>query len=409
MPATIGESSFRPLLRPLVALTLPGPLAPRLTSWFLVLATAFLLFCLIRRANKTRNETWLWPILGCALFLSHPLNVEVKSQLAGMAHVIPLLLLGVAFLTSPFPWGWLALVAAPGFHEIGFFYLGGYCLTLIADKRHREAAIAGVALVVWGIFLSDAGGNEVSAVNAMANPLVALSFGERLLSRLALAGHATKILFFPVTMSSDYSAGTLPMPSGAGNPLTWLGAFALVALFTRLNQLNGSENKRLIGIVLVSGLLINLQILFTSPTLFTEPAWWPAWFALCLWGFDTLNSRDIKRPFAIVAAVLLGASSVSLFSLSWLRQADWTSHEALARADVAAFPLNGRLHFNLGFAQAQRQDWTGARASFAQSVSLYPNFADGHFRLALVLEQLGETGAAAEHKEKARQLGVRIP
>ena len=101
--------------------------------------------------------------------------------------------------------------------------------------------------------------------------------------------------------------------------------------------------------------------------------------------------------------------AIFFFDQNWGRQASWSTSAELYKTDAAAHPENGRLHFNRGFALAQLRDWNGARDAFTQSVSRYPEFADGHYRLSLVLKNLNEDSKAAQHLEIARRLGLRVP
>ncbi len=94
-------------------------------------------------------------------------------------------------------------------------------------------------------------------------------------------------------------------------------------------------------------------------------------------------------------------------ALSWVavqRNHVYRGKMALWTDTVAKRSQNSRAHLNLGEIHYESGDYAKARESFAEAVSLAPNYAEAHNSLGAVLQQLGDGGGARAHFESAVKL-----
>ncbi len=405
-----------PLYRPFFLLSLMpfanNPFAKRAMVWLSYLALGLLLFFWIRRANPDGPP--LWALAGMTLFLLHPLGVETKSQLGGLSETAPLLLAGLAFYVGArYSWWGLALMAlAPGFKETGFFVLIGFCAYLFHQQKTRQALVGIILATFWaGLhFFAVGGWGAMEHASANFNPLVNMGPVDAVVSRLALVGKALWIVLLPTQLSSDYSAGTLALPAGILSHGTLFGLAAVACLIWRARTATQSSTGWFVLSTVAAALIWNLHLLGCLSGVFSERAWLGCLFALYLAVFSRLATHSWAKPAYRWLALSFIAVLLCFYSVvTFQRQPIWSNSIKLYKTDSTNFPENGRLLFNYGVAVGATSDWPAAKQPFLESLRVYPDFPDAHYRLYLVYNALGEKENAEKHHAMARRLGFPIP
>lgn len=367
----------------------------------------------ISNASET-HRSYLQGAAGLVLafFLLGPAQVEVTAQAIGLMEVMPLLHGILAFtLVAESPWlAVLVLAGTPAWKETGLIWLFGFGAYLIWKKKFGPAMATMLALAGWllvRILISGGLYKQQLKPYHLLNPTVNMDFVDSFFSHVALIGHNLRVAFLPFELSSDYSRGTLPLP---GYPLQiWvLATAAFLGLLWRWRR----DIPPVIWISLVS-ILPTLDVTGTLVIIFAERFGYPFRFAvayLLFLGFEKLWPLIREKSIAVLnPKVLVSTLAFIVFFgfsyLSFIRHQDWRSITHLFSRDVATYPFNPKLQFNLGIAYGGASNWIPAREHLVSAVNMAPDFPEAHYRLGLVYRALGENERAQEHFRVAHDLG----
>jgi Tfp pilus assembly protein PilF len=91
--------------------------------------------------------------------------------------------------------------------------------------------------------------------------------------------------------------------------------------------------------------------------------------------------------------------------MSALNNDDSPGEESRLKLLLAQQPQSGTLNFTLGNLYAGQQRWPEAQQAYFNAFNLQPDNADYAFNLAVSLDHMGQSKAAAEYYQRALQLG----
>ncbi len=376
-----GGCLYRPL--PLTTFAVEWAVAPNNPTishfinvlWYTL--TAPLLYITLRRLLPAWSA-WL-PFAAALLFVVHPVHTEVVANIKSRDEILCLfftiaaiyffarqlaeggsrflVFAGLAYLL-----GLLskesAVTATPLFPLIAFFFFGQS-----AGEAVKKSLWLLVPLTIFfalrGAALS---GLEAPAVSMMDNPIVAAhGWGERLGTGFMVLARYLGLLFFPLTLISDYSYNVLPV-NDFGNMLAIIGLVLYGGLagyglwqLPKRNPLAFCALAYLSGIALYSQIPVMIGTLMGERLLYFPSLW--ACLAITivlakllktdLSGTDSgkISFRAGQTTFVAIIALITVLLAVKTIS----RNTDWKNNFALFEADVAKAPNSVRL--NNGYAE----------------------------------------------------------
>jgi len=347
------------------------------------------------------------------VFAWHPVHVEAVANLVGRAELLATAgILGAVLAARRRQWIVAVLCAAFAMLSKEQGVIAGVVILLDRWLQGGEepplpsgfwAALAAVTiayLVVW--FAVGWGGEVIPA---------AIFFGRDALGRLAVALpallRAAVLLFWPVSLSSDYSPQVIPAYAGISFAAV-LGA--LVAVAVPLVVIRCRRPAPAISFaVAIAGLsyLPTANLLFPSGVLLAERTLYlavalPA--AVAGSAFVWLEQRKRLRP-AIAAIVIV---AVACCTRSLLRLPAWRDNRAQLLTLMLEHPESYQGHASAAAVLAGRGDTAGARRQYRLADSLFPGdpFLDAAH--AIFLLGIGDTSSAAPliGRLKDRKVGI---
>ncbi|GJM44181.1 MAG: hypothetical protein DHS20C21_10230 [Gemmatimonadota bacterium] len=409
------------------------------------------------------------------IFAAHPLHAEAVHQIVGRTELLAAaFLLGGLILwirgesggggRGPRARGanwWpqaLCFAAALASKEHAVLYPAFLALLMldapslrarpVAERWRRLPALGGRTLGILAVLLllflgakgAVTGGLLESgrAVPFAENPLATRSFLERLPAVLGLFGYAAGHFVWPLGLSPDYSANSLPIDRGVSWVWTWIGFSGLVGLLVAGIRSARAGGR---GWALIAAGLGAFALTSNGPfpigVLAAERLWfWPS-AAACL-GVGWLMDRGLgPAPSAMrsrVSGAILAAAVLGLLAGSWHYAPAWRSPYDLAHWTLNRFPDNWRSHVNLArhYSDARQYEsgrrhgraavridprhhlsWQAvglnamflgdgsreAEDAFRRALSLDPRQMEVHRYLANVLEMRGDGASAAGELE----------
>jgi cytochrome c-type biogenesis protein CcmH/NrfG len=502
-----GPVQTRDLYRPVTVLSYalvravvghPSPLASHAVNLALHILTSLALILLARRLGVGPYAS----IAAGLLFAVHPVHVEAVAGVVGRADILAAMFSLLALWAWSHTGGWIrgageimepgpmhARAAAWTCGLLVFLALGSkesavavLPLLLVLDvlyrppRRSRVArwlleratALAPTALAVFAFLALRTRTLEalfaLQRPHPVDNPLVLLDHPERIATALGLLARYTRILFFPIPLSIDYSGNAIPAEDGilAVRPLIGLTLLlALVALaalpwFRRFRTSRGeyvgpvcmAALLFLLPYLVIGNLLVPVGVIFAERFLylpsvgfclgagvglgylaFRYPAfrhWSPeqraryagvaavvllAAFTLQTWARASVWQDD-RSVFASAAAAYPG-SARSFLILATLRSEDLpagplrpddpAAAEILALYDraIANAPVYVRAWLDSGLFLARTGRMDEAIERFEEAVRLSPGFATAHLDLGLALHRAGRLQEAERSLRKA--------
>lgn len=408
----------------------PRPLLYQLDNVLLHAAVGLLLFALLLRMNAGGALAGL----AAALFLLHPVNTDVVTQVAGRRELLAALF-ALATLHALLHWvraraswalaaGLVLLYLASYSKEVGL--LAGPAFLLVDAYRRpmpeEGAAPAGRPIGrVLGCLRARPGtyGGLAAATLGLAAALLFASSAELglsgspgyyeatgaslgLLERSRLAGLGLRLLLVPVGLSGNYGYDAL----GLAEP--GLGALAVLDLA-----------------VLAGALALTLGALWRGGWLGFAGAWyalfylphagiipWHAVFAerflyLCALGVCVGAAAALRAAFralrlrrgaaagcALVVLVVLGVGTVQ-------RNRVWADPETFWQSVVARYPRTVRAHRGLGYLDLEAGHPAEALAHFRDALEIFPEEPEARLGTAAALLRLGRADEAAAMLEPA--------
>ncbi len=349
----------------------------------------------------------LWPALFTgALFATHPIVTESVSNIIGRSDLLATMAVLGAFLcyvksTTRHSWGrvWWSTLAGL-ITVLGVFckesaivvlgVVGLYDVTYRLRRQHPNWFVnlcknfweffwKGYIAFLPGLFAMSIVRKIVFArlrppeQPFVDNPLIGFDFWTARITAIKVVGKYFWLLFWPQTLSCDYSYNQVPIVNWSFS--TWEDAKALIALAAVIVVIlvairNYHRNKAVFFFVLFFfGTLLPSSNLIPNPTfgqsLFDRTTWCigsimaerflylpSVGYAGCV----VIAVYAVCRRWPAVAIGALATLVVGFGARTWLRNRDWKSDVALWSRDVQACPDSFKTHKSLAYALYEKLD-----------------------------------------------------
>jgi len=221
-------------------------------------------------------------------------------------------------------------------------------------------------------------GNEIDFLD---NPLINMSFYERLPNVLAALGQYVALILLPLKLSSDYSFAQM-VPLGPGFDLQAFEHVLLIIILLGLALIRGRFRRESFFFLLwfFLAFLVTSNLLFPIGTIFAERlSYLPSVgiLALCVVNLEKLESNLMRN----VLIVLFCSFCVLRTSL---RNSDWHDNNTLHARDILNAPQSAKAQLNFGVVLKNRGELDLAEHYMRQALETYPNFSDAAYNLGLL-------------------------
>jgi predicted Zn-dependent protease len=362
-------------------------------------------------------------ILAGLLFAVHPVHVEAVANVAGRAELLAAGLSLGAWLCHrgrhPLPAAVLYLLAILSKEGAVLAPV----LFLLDDLRRRReggtplgarahlgyAAALAVALALRAAALGGLRGAEDAVL--LDNPAAFAPAPVRLATALWVVARDVGLVLWPARLVSDYSLDAIPLVRSVGDPRLLAGlvvAGAVVGL--AVWGYRRSRPALLAASIFALFLLPAANLLFPVGTLLAERLLYLPSLGACLLaghGLASLAHRGrAARAAALAAALaLIGAGAAR----SAARVPDWRDNATLALRDVVRQPRSAKLQAGAGIAHHAAGRDGPAEAAYREALAIWPEYAQIHYDLALLLARRGAEEEAIVHLREAGRLAPGNP
>ena len=354
---------------------------------------------------------WLPPagaVTAGLLFAVHPVHVEGVANLVSRSEVFAALgMLGALLCARRRRWAAAILCALlamfskeRGVVAIALIALDDWLRP--ADEppypRPFYAALAAATLGYFFVWLRIGH----SAAADVAPPFIGAGFGARLAIALPALWRATVLLFYPVTLSSDYGPQVIPYRTGSS-----LAALAGVGVVAAIVWLTIAARRRASALSFAAGAsglaaLPTSNLLFPSGIVLSErDLYLPVLIPAVLFGTALVWSagRWPRARTVIVATTVLAL----LAARSLLRLPAWTDNRWFLLTLLREHPESYRAQQSAGAVLSGTGDTAGARIRYARAESLFTGDPHLNAGYAFFLMGRGDTAGAASLVVRARQ------
>ena len=397
-PRESGAGLYRPVT--ILSYALDWTISGGRPGWFHIMnalwhGLAAVLFVLV-------VARWLPPLpaAGAGLvFAWHPLHVEAVASLVGRAELLVAVgILGAVLAARRGRWALAILCAALAMFSKEHGVITGVVILLDKwlhpsdDHPYPKGFWVALGLVTVGFAAA-----WLAIGWVRGNDSAAVFFGTGVWGRLAMALpavlRATALLFWPASLSSDYSPQVLPARSGIS-----LAALVGCCVVVGVPALLVTCRRRAPAISFAAGLaalsyLPTANIFFASGIVLAERTLYlavalPA--AIAGWVVAWLATSRSLRPAMVAGALLV----VACGARSFVRLPAWRDNRSQLLTLLSDHPESYRGHGSAAAVLAAIGDTAGARREYRIADSLFPSDPYLYGGYAIFLLGIGDTAAA---------------
>jgi protein O-mannosyl-transferase len=270
------------------------------------------------------------------------------------------------------------------------------------------AVYAGVALV-WFLARSAVIGGTRLVIMKIDNPLIDLSFLERILAAAAIQLRYLRLEVLPIGFSSDYSFNQIPIRGAA----MLLSAALSIGIAAGAGVLAWRLRRRPAIVPFAAGgyALLFLpagNFLFPVGTIMGERlAYAPSLFFCALAGFaiwmlrERWQGRKNARASVVFAftAILLTYGAVDV-----ARNRTWHDYGSFVRAQVASAPRSAKARYNAGLIAQQDRRFDLAAAEYRRAIEIHPEYVQALNNLGIVCRAQGKDDEAIRLYRRAIEI-----
>jgi len=361
------------------------------------------------------------------LFAAHPLHTEAVTNIIGRAELLSFMFMMFSLLTYAYrerrrilyyPLSLAFFLLALMSKEIPAVLPAIILLDVLGNKargeiRHikhgiSEAAGFFIVLMIYMLIRHAviSNGGTVPAVMFSDNPLVGMSFIERLPTAFTVVFRYTFLLVFPLTLSADYSYNQVPVAE-SWQSMTAIAGLVLAAAFAAVSvKLMKRSHAWYLGILLLGlPFVVVSNIFFTTGTIMGERLMYipSLGFVLLLALTAVWLFRDaLKRPRMLRWAMLL---IVALYSGRTLaRNPDWKDNETIFPKTAETAPNSVKSAYNYALVLRAQGRLSEAIDRYRHAVSIWPEHQRAWFNLGNTLSENGQYDEAVDAYQRALEI-----
>ncbi len=446
--AELGGNIYRPLVLASFALNYAlGGLDPpgyHLVNVLLHVAVSGLLFVL----GRNLGLSYAAALASAALFAVHPLHTEAVTGIVGRAELLMafgVLLSMICYArgrnsSRPFSFYMLASWAAFGLallsKEQALIFPALLVLTDVsipamgkgvADWRavlksawRRYAGhllILGSYLALRAAVLANPLFKSPHRVGFFDNPLAHVSWDQRVLTALKIAGRYLWLMVWPANLSADYSYNAIPIATSPLAPEVLLSGVAWCSLVV-LGAYAYAKGFRAIffgvGFVLLTFLPAS-NFLIPIGTIMGERLFYLPSGGLCLLlggGWDRVVAwavrRNLTRPIGTAGLASFSIVVLLLTARTAQRNQDWRNTETLMRSAAQVVPQSARVQNILAGFLIQARRWDEAIERLNRALTLVPDYVSALLKLGVAYHAKGRWEDAETAFQRALAISEKV-
>jgi tetratricopeptide (TPR) repeat protein len=249
------------------------------------------------------------------------------------------------------------------------------------------------------------------AVAFIDNPPAFFGAGVRLATAAWVQLKYGLLFLWPAKLSSDYSYDAIPVVQAISDPRLWAGVIWLAALAALC--IAGYRRSRPVALGAAVWILFMIpasNLLFPSGTVMAERlAYLPLLGGCLLVGWLARHAflRWRRAAALVVALSLLLLAACSLRTV-W-RNPVWMDNATLALHDARVMPRSAKLHAGAGIVLHDRGEAAEAEAAYRRALEIYPDYAQIHYNLGMLLRLQSRNTEAVEHLIRAATISPHNP
>jgi protein O-mannosyl-transferase len=411
----------------------PGPMGFHVINVLLHACVTALAWSAMKRSGTHYGTA----LLGGLLFAVLPVHTEAVANIAGRAELLAALFAIAAWLahgraneTGASAGRWR--VAAPALYFAAILSKEGAVLApllFFADDalrgrdappprralltRYAIALAAMLALRVLALGVHQAAEDTIP----LDNPAAAAGAWPRVLTAVWVQLKYVVLCLAPRHLVSDYSFDAIPVARSLADPRVLAGlAFVAGLVAAAAWGWRRSRPMALAALVWIVFFLPSANLLFPTGTLMAERlAYLPSLGACLAIGHLGAAFAVRERPAGSARARRIGIvalAAVLIFGFAartWARVPAWKSNLTLALTDVVTTPRSAKLQAGAGMFLADEGRFAEAEDHLRLAVAIFPDYAQMHYNLAVLLVRRGARDEAVQHLRRAAELAPGNP
>ncbi len=399
-----------------------------------------LLFYLLR--NFIFKENPLAAFVACLIFLIHPMHTEVVANAKSRDEILSFLFIVLTFI-SVFRYRekknigdfflalffyFLALLSKE--YAVTLIILIPMLLFIVRKEKFVKSVLTtlpfvAVALLYLLIRYKIVGaGAKFENPDVLNNPYLYATPPEKLATKIEVLLRYLKLLFYPHTLSSDYSYNTIPFANFSSaavwsSILLHISLFvAAVVLFFKRNILSFAITFYLLHLFMISNLIFNVGATMGERMVYHSSFG----FAIAVsvffsWLIEKVSAEQTKK---IIGFGLGGLIVIWCGAKTIARNAEWKNDKTLFIADAQKVPNSALVNGNAGKAyidlaeMPENKDQEKELVSkgiyhLTRAVSIHDKYVNGYLNLGVGYFKLKEYDKAMENWSKAKAIYPRNP
>jgi len=379
-----------------------------------------LLFFLLRKIHFGFLES----VLAGLIFLFHPVNSELVNVVVFRHDILVVTfgLLAILFRLKGKILGAYALFLFSLFSKetgLMIMLIMLYYLLFIADDGKLNTKVFFQRLVaikkdilysfatifVYMLFRFQALQNLIfyDPTTIVQNQLRYVPFLPGILTTLKVIGLYVAKIFYPATLSIDYSYKQIATSYSVFEPLIALGLLTLViCIFVLLPWVKLNYKYKVAALFFLFPLLIVSNIFLKIGAIAAE-----RWLYMPSAAFAILISvlfskliyylANINRKMILLSVVPLVLLLGAYYYRDWTRNADWKDGFSLYKSTALASPNSVLARNNLGAMYLLKKDYPRARAELEEATKIYPDYPELVFNWGIYFQETGDAKRGEEY------------
>jgi hypothetical protein len=383
------------------------------------------------------KDTPLVAFITCLIFLIHPIHTEVIANVKSRDEILSFLFIILTFI---------AVVRYQESKEKkqlffgGFFYFFAllskeYAVTLLVlipmllyvfkGSTLKDAILSTIPyLIVAAIYLfirfSIVGkGGSIENPDVLNDPFKFATASEKWATKFEILNNYIRLLFYPHTLSSDYSYNTIPY-TNFGNGWVWASILlhvsligATIVLFLRRNILSFALAFYLLHLFLVSNFLMEIGATMGERLVYHSSFGFAMLMGVLINALlEKINKITTKKMVGILLAGLIVCWCAAIVIP---RNAQWKNDTSLFIADAETVPNSALVNGNAGKAYLDLSEKPENKARekelvqksiyyLNRSTTIHSEYVNGYLNVGVAYFKLNQYDKARENWDIAKKI-----